>query len=254
MLDEQHGLGRVRLDLTDQIENDRNLIDAHAGRRFIEQKDIGIERDQQGYFELALVAMRQRCRGGVAPVLQRDAFEASLRLVDGIAMSGPERQQRITKTAPCLNHEADILKDAELRKQIGELKGTPEPGQCPRRGRHRRDVAPLKQDGSFGRAQLTGDQIEIRCLAGTVRPHDAGECSRPERTGDGVDGDMSAEADSKAARLQRDARFRCAVTLPHHGVRDQRLFWIGTFMSAGFSSRTSSGTPQARFGSAAMRK
>ena len=53
----------ARLERPDQVEDDRHLVDAHAGGRLVEHVDVGVERHQQSHFELALVAVRKL--GGV---------------------------------------------------------------------------------------------------------------------------------------------------------------------------------------------
>ena len=58
VLDQQDDLRGVLLELRDQVEHDRHLVDAHAGGRLVEHEDLRLERDHQRDFELALVAMR----------------------------------------------------------------------------------------------------------------------------------------------------------------------------------------------------
>ena len=63
VLDEQDGLGLVLLQPRDQIEHDGDFVDAHAGGRFVEHEDIGLQRHHQRDFELALIAVRKRGGG-----------------------------------------------------------------------------------------------------------------------------------------------------------------------------------------------
>ena len=51
---------RRLLDLLDQVEDDRHLVDAHAGRRLVEHEDRRFHREQDRHLELALVAMAER--------------------------------------------------------------------------------------------------------------------------------------------------------------------------------------------------
>ena len=62
VLDQQDGLAGLRLQSADQVEDHRHFIDAHAGGRFVEHVDLRVERHQQADLQLALVAVRQRCR------------------------------------------------------------------------------------------------------------------------------------------------------------------------------------------------
>ena len=62
VLDQQHGLVGLALDLLDQVEDRRDFVEAHAGGRLVEHQDARLERQQDRHFELALIAMRQRRR------------------------------------------------------------------------------------------------------------------------------------------------------------------------------------------------
>src|SRR4051812_29244682 len=75
VLDEQHRLVALRLDVTDEVEDHRHLVDAHAGRRLVEHKHLGLEREQDGDLELALVAVRERGRDRIALRGERDSLE-----------------------------------------------------------------------------------------------------------------------------------------------------------------------------------
>src|ERR1700738_3867706 len=100
-------------------------------------------------------------------------------------------------TAFGLYGEPDILLDAEVRKQIGELEGAAEAGAGAQRRGKRGDVTAIEQDVAFARAQLSGDQVEIGGFAGAVGPDNGGQLARPKNAADAVDRDMAAEADGQ---------------------------------------------------------
>ena len=117
VLDQQDGLARVLLELRDQVEHDRHLVDAHAGGRLVEHEDLRLERHHQRDLELALVAMRQRGRGDVARGrrARRWSRMASARAIRSRA-AHPGPQHVVMHAAPRLHREADVLDDAQVRE------------------------------------------------------------------------------------------------------------------------------------------
>ena len=85
------------------------------------------------------------------------------------------------RAARGLHGEADVLLDAEVRKQIGELEGAAEArrGCAAARSAAVMSVPSnrmLPPDG----AELAGDQVEIGGLAGAVGADDGGELAGAE--------------------------------------------------------------------------
>ena len=267
----------VLLELRDQIEHDRHLVDAHSGGRLVEHEDLRLERDHQRDLELALVAMRQRRRSAVAPMRERDALEHRVRARDQVGALHPRPQHVVVHAGSGLHGEAHVLGDRKARKQIGELECAAEPGSRTRGRREPRDVLPVEQDLTRARGKLPGDQVEIGGLAGAVRPDDRGQLAGPERATHRIDGHVAAEANGEIAgfegghgagrvlgavpppergRSTREARSGGGVDLasetpspnpPPFRGRERtafaadsrhRLFWIGTCMSSILSSRT----------------
>src|SRR3977135_4263107 len=98
-----------------------------------------------------------------------------------------------------LDRKPDILLDAQIWKQVGQLKGAAETGAGPHRRRKPRDVLAVEQHPAFGRLELSRDQVEIGGLAGAVRTDDGGELTRTKGATDMVHGDVAAEADRQVA-------------------------------------------------------
>ena len=96
-------------ELRDEVEHDRNLVDAHARGRLVEHQNVGLERHHHRDFEFALVAMRQRGgalapRGGEADARER----ASARSIE-IAARQPRPHQVVMDAGLRLGREADVL-------------------------------------------------------------------------------------------------------------------------------------------------
>ena len=138
VLDEEDGPVAAGLQVVDQLEHRRHLVDAHAGGRLVEHEDLRLERDEQRHFELALVPVRERLRGHVSLVGQADPLEDGLGLLDEVAPAVPDGEQGPACLRPALHGEPHVLERGELRKQIGELKGAPEPLAGPLRTRRGR--------------------------------------------------------------------------------------------------------------------
>src|SRR6267142_2052543 len=239
VLDEQHGLVALRLDVADQVEDHRHLVDAHAGGRLVEHEHLGLEREQDRHLELALVAVRKGGGDHVALRGERDALEVVLCLVDEFDVRVPHGEQALAGIGSRLYGEAHVLEHRKARKEIGELEGAADAALRAARRPHARDVFAEEQHLAAGRGELAGDQVEVGGLAGAVRPDDRGERAGPELAGHRIDGDMAAEADRQAARLQYGLYFFTRT---------------GTFISSGLISRTSCGTAHATFGSTLILK
>src|SRR3970282_1959287 len=70
------------------------------------------------------------------------------------------------------------------------------------RRREAGDVFAVERDAPARRLQLARDQVEVRRLAGAVRPDDGGEGARREGAGNRVARPGPAEADRQAVRLE----------------------------------------------------
>src|SRR5690606_37486133 len=156
----------------------------------------------------------------------------------------PDRQHVEPDAAARLHREAHVLHHGELREEVGELEGATEPQARAARRAQAGDVAPAEAHDAGAGAQLAGDQVEEGGLAGAVGTDDRGERARMEGTADLVDRDVTAEADRQADGFER--RRHC---FPGRSARDQRLYRIGTLISSGLISSTSSGMVQALAGS-----
>ena len=110
-----------------EVEHDRHLVDTHAGSRLVEQKDLRLERDQDGDFELALIAVRQEDRAHVTTSGQADLTKDIVGFLDQLGVLPPGVDQIEAGAAAALHRKPHVLVNAEIRKQIGELKCAAEP-------------------------------------------------------------------------------------------------------------------------------
>ena len=129
-------LSPALLDVVDEVEHRRHLVDAHAGGRLVEHEDLRLQRHQKRDFELALVAMRKGFRRDVALVGKPHPFQDALGLLDQVASGVPHLEERPARVGAALHGKAHVFQRGELRKQVGELEGAPQP--APRaRGRRK---------------------------------------------------------------------------------------------------------------------
>ena len=124
VLDQKDGAVTPRLDGLDEIEDDRHLVDTHARGRLVEQKHQRLERDQDGDFELALIAVRQET-GDACSAARPSRPDASTSSASSISSRWllPRAHQIKPGAAPALHRQPHVFMHAEIRKQIGELKG-----------------------------------------------------------------------------------------------------------------------------------
>src|SRR5438067_6396357 len=101
-----------------------------------------------------------------------------------------------------LHGETNILFDAEVWKQIGELERAAKAGAGAQRRGKLRYVFAIEQDATSAGPQLSGDQVEIGGLASPVGADNGGQLARPKAAADMIDRNMSAEADGQIARLE----------------------------------------------------
>src|SRR5258706_7298530 len=92
VLDEQHRLVALRLDVADEVEDHRYLVDAHAGGRLIEHEHLRLERERDRDLELALVAVRERRGDGIALGRERHTLEVLLGASDQLDVRAPGRE------------------------------------------------------------------------------------------------------------------------------------------------------------------
>ena len=137
--------------------------------------------------------------------------------------------------AHCLQGKPHVLEHAQVREQVSELKRTANAGMGARRNTLACELATVQPNRAGTRLELSRDQVEVGGLARTIRPDDGSQRAGVEAAGDRIDRGMAAKADPQIARFEQRRR--------------HRLLRIGTFISAGLISRTSSGTPQAKAGS-----
>src|SRR6185503_15176474 len=239
VLDQQDGLVALRLDGADQVEDHRHFVDAHARGRLVEHEHFRLEREQDRHFELALVAVRQRRRGEVRLVGQRDALEEVARAAGQLDVRAPHGQQVLARPGARLHLYAYVLQHREARKEVGELEGAADAAPRALRRGEARHVFAEQRHRAARRRQLAGNEIEVGSLAGAVRADDRRERSRLERAADAVHRDMTPEADGQVAGFEN--RSYCFTR-------------IGTFISPGLISRTSSGIAQATLGSTLILK
>ena len=258
-------MSRARLSWRIEVEDDRHVVDAHAGRRLVEHVDARLERHQHRHLELPLVAVRQAARRGVDAVAEAHLLDQRARPLERLLAIEPHREQAEALVALRLHREANVLEHAQVREQLRQLERAAEAAVGARRHRLAGDVGAVQPDRAGAGAQLARDQVEVGRLAGAVRADDRGQRAGREGARDAVDGDVAAEADREVACLEHLSRHpersegsrpsRIAILRLRLRTTDpgQRLFLIGMFISSGLISRTSSGTPQANAGSFLIR-
>ena len=135
------------LDVVDEVEHRRHLVDAHAGGRLVEHEDLRLHGDQNRDFELALVAMRKGLRRDVALVGERARVRRTLSaLLDQIAV-GVFHTLNSDQPAPArlCTARRTFSSARELRKQIGELESAAQPAPRARGGGKARDVLAVER-------------------------------------------------------------------------------------------------------------
>ncbi len=89
--------------------------------------------------------MRQGRRERVANAGEIDELQIMVSLLDPVAVAGPEGEEARRAPAAGLDGEADILGDAEVGEEIGDLEGAADAALRPPRRPEARNVLSLEQ-------------------------------------------------------------------------------------------------------------
>jgi len=131
-------------------------------------KTGGLEREQDGDLQLALVAVVQRRGGGGGAGGELDRGRESPRRVNKIGGATPPCRAYGTRSprAACTARRT-FSSTVQVGEKLGQLEGPAHAAPHPRRCRQPRDPFAAQQDIAGGGPELAGDQVEIRRLAGS---------------------------------------------------------------------------------------
>ena len=193
-----------RLQLADQVQHHRHLVDAHAGGRLVEHEDLRLQRHQQRHFQLALVAVRQAGHQLASRLsASRTAARICVGLVDQLARGRSRCASRFSPSPACRGPARVPARPAarsparvRLGNRLVSWKARPEAGARALRGADRpvRSRA-VQQHRALAGRQLAGDQVEVGGLAGAVGADDGRQRARLEAARHAVDRHVAAEAD-----------------------------------------------------------
>ena len=166
VLDQQHR--QIRRDALDDGADALALGGGETGQRLVEQQHARRGGERHAHVEQALAAIGQHAGFGLL-----DAGEAEI--ADGGVGLGVDRldRQRIgdgieALGVPRLHGEADVLADAERRKQIGDLERAADAGARDLLRRVAGDRLAQQRHRALVGRKHAGQQIERRGLAGAV--------------------------------------------------------------------------------------
>src|SRR4029077_14149924 len=93
----------------------------HPGRRLVEHQDLRIARQDEAYFEPALIAVRQVLGKTVGDPAETDVVENCDGLAVQVAHPAAREQEVCFPVMQRLDGEAHVLVDAELPEDIRDL-------------------------------------------------------------------------------------------------------------------------------------
>src|SRR5438552_4912208 len=170
VLGEQQRQAALARDAIDQADGLPRLAGRHAGPGPVEQQDVGLEGQGQTQLELLLRAVREEAGDLAGAVGEPQRVQQAQRLVAVEVADGREE----VPAAPTMRQEGrlDIREDGQLREDIGSLERAADAHAAELVRRHAGDVAPVEGDPARVAAEVAGDQVEERRLAGAVGPDD----------------------------------------------------------------------------------
>src|SRR5438034_1197851 len=129
-----------------------------------------------------------------------------------VSVEVADRRERVP-AAPAVRHERglDVLVDGQLREDVGPLERAAHAHAAEVVRRHAGDVAPVEHDPPSVAAQVAGDQVEQRRLAGAVGPDDRAHAVLRHVERDARDGDEAVERLGEVAHLKHAAASRAGA-------------------------------------------
>ncbi len=203
VLDDQHRQPVAVADLAQALDDLPRLLDAHPGRRLVQQEHPRLERQGDGDLQQALVAVADAARRLVG--VRRDAgqLQALAAPLGDAGQSRPRRQRGRAAQQP-LRAQPHVLEDRQRWADGGHLHGARESGAGPARRRPCGDVLAAKPDLPRARRREAGEQVDQRRLAGPVRADERAQLAIVQHQPHILDGLQPAEAAAKPARLEDD--------------------------------------------------
>jgi len=140
----------------DQALHRDGLLRAHAGGRLVEQQHRRPGRQREPDLELALGAVGQRARRGVAIGRQPDVGRQRVRAVLHGAITGERRPEPVPHAVGDRARGRQALADRHVGEQIVGLERARQPGAGARIGAGARQVPPPDRDRAGVGRQLAG--------------------------------------------------------------------------------------------------
>ena len=156
VLDQHDRQLRLPVQAADQPGDVVGFLIAHPGGRLVEQQKPRTQRQRHHDLRRPLVAVRQRADANVR--LVREAAKRQ-QFRDPLLDPGPRRAAEPGPQPLAggdLDGDAQVLGDAQLGKDLGDLEGSRHAARDPPLRRKRRDVPPVEQDApraSAGRSR-----------------------------------------------------------------------------------------------------
>ena len=134
--------------------------------------------------------------------MEPDEYQVVVGLVDEIGSASPDREHVEAGALAALDCEANVLQHRQPREQVRELERTPDAELRPGCGTEPRDVDTLEVHRSRRRPKLSGKQVEIGRLAGSVGSDDGCQSASVKLRADFIDSHVAAEAYAQCGRAQ----------------------------------------------------
>ena len=185
-----------------------------AGERLVQQQQARRLRERQRDLEAAPVAVRDFRHAAPRLALEPHPREDAARRVEErrLARERPERVPAGARKAQQREHH--VVLERVVREERDDLVGAREPAARALVRLHARDLAPEDADRARVAAQVAGDEVEERGLAGAVGPDDEPALARHHLERDVVRRRQPAEglAQSPHRERRRHGRGRLRAT------------------------------------------
>ena len=167
VLDPHHRDAR-RADVTDRRDQLEHLGLGQAARDLVEEQQPRLGRQRTCQFETLAFEQRQCTGRGVGTAEHADSFEGP----DGGRLDGARGRRAPRPPRSERRAHQRVLEHGEALERTRDLGGAPDAHVTPDVGRTARHVDTVERHRAGVGAQVAGDEVEQRGLAGTVRSDD----------------------------------------------------------------------------------
>jgi hypothetical protein len=178
VLDQEDGPPSPLMDLLDEADQARDLLESHPGRRLVQQHELRLLSQEHRDLQPSPMSVGENTSREISQLRHADLVQHRPGPIQ-IPMEPAGRDPEAEVIGPQgLGGQSHVLQDAQVREDMNKLIGAADPQMRPTVRREIRDVLAPVEDTAGAGTQCASDQVEERGLAGSVRPDEGMDGAR----------------------------------------------------------------------------